>query len=156
VPVAVRPDLAYEWSNYRLASQKINSYKGKSTAILDPFHIQPGWFVLNFTNLFIEPGSAPPPRAPITPGALVAGARPRCANAFEFAFVATLGALVALPKIMRRDIGSGKRDAEFPGCKYGAFEEAASLALETCNYFIADIFFCKVGTVLFCVLSNIF
>jgi hypothetical protein len=34
---------------------KLNFYKGSSTEVLDPFHIQPGWFVLNFTNLYVEP-----------------------------------------------------------------------------------------------------
>jgi hypothetical protein len=54
-PTSVRPDRAFEWDNYRLALSKLNSYKKDSTDVLDPFHIQPGWFVLNFNNLFVEP-----------------------------------------------------------------------------------------------------
>jgi len=56
-PVSVKPELAYEWSNYRLALSKLNSYKGDKTDVLDPFHIQEGWFVLNFTNFYVEPNA---------------------------------------------------------------------------------------------------
>ena len=56
-PISVRPDRAYEWDNYRLAFQKLNSYKGNSTDVLDPFHIREGWFVLNFNNFFVEPST---------------------------------------------------------------------------------------------------
>lgn len=56
-PKSVRPDLAYEWTNYRLANDKINSYKGDSTAVLDPFYVQIGWFVLDFATLWV--GSDP-------------------------------------------------------------------------------------------------
>lgn len=61
-PVSRSPALAYEWSNYRLSSEKLNSYKGDSTDVLDPFSIQPNWFVLNFTNFLIEPNSGLDPR----------------------------------------------------------------------------------------------
>lgn len=54
-PTSVNPDLAYEWSNYRLALAKLNSYKGDSTEILDPFNIHEGWFVMNFISFFVEP-----------------------------------------------------------------------------------------------------
>lgn len=54
-PKTVRPDLAYEWENYRLAAEKLNNYKGESGSVLDPFQIQTGWFVLNFDNFFVEP-----------------------------------------------------------------------------------------------------
>jgi hypothetical protein len=38
-------DLAYEWSNYRYASSKINSRKHTlDDQILDPFEVQDGWF----------------------------------------------------------------------------------------------------------------
>ena len=56
-PKAVRPDLAYEWSNYRLATDRINSNKGDSTRVLDPFQIQNGWFVLDLANLYVGPGA---------------------------------------------------------------------------------------------------
>jgi hypothetical protein len=56
VPKSVRPDLAYEWSNYRLALDKINSYKADSIDVLDPFIVQPGWFVLDFATFYVVPG----------------------------------------------------------------------------------------------------
>ena len=59
-PKTKSPNLAYEWSNYRLAHQKINSYKGSSTGVLDPFHIQEGWFTLDFSNCFVKPNKALP------------------------------------------------------------------------------------------------
>lgn len=55
VPKTVDPNLAYEWTNYRLASLRLNSYKGEHTDVLDPFHILQGWFVLNLTNFLVEP-----------------------------------------------------------------------------------------------------
>lgn len=48
------PALAYEWSNFRYVSSRLNSYKGKHH-ILDPFEIEVGWFVLSFSSFFIEP-----------------------------------------------------------------------------------------------------
>lgn len=55
LPKSVRPDLAYEWSNYRLAHDKINSNKGDSTEVLDPFLIQVGWFVVDIATLWVNP-----------------------------------------------------------------------------------------------------
>jgi uncharacterized protein (TIGR02646 family) len=57
-PKSTYSHLAYEWSNYRLAHSKINSYKGNSVGILDPFHIQPGWFILDFANCHVRPNPA--------------------------------------------------------------------------------------------------
>jgi hypothetical protein len=45
------PQLAYEWDNYRLASSSMNEQKGHFPDVLDPFKIQPGWFVIDFTTL---------------------------------------------------------------------------------------------------------
>jgi hypothetical protein len=56
VPKSIRPDLAYEWSNYRLAMDRINNNKADSTRVLDPFQIQNEWFVLDLANLYIGPG----------------------------------------------------------------------------------------------------
>lgn len=40
-----RPELAYEWSNYRYASAWLNSSKqGLDGAVLDPFEVGDGWF----------------------------------------------------------------------------------------------------------------
>lgn len=57
VPKTVDPNLAYEWSNYRLSSLRLNSYKGDHIDVLDPFHILHDWFALNFTNFLIEPNA---------------------------------------------------------------------------------------------------
>ncbi|HEY1529166.1 MAG TPA: hypothetical protein VGH51_23305 [Candidatus Angelobacter sp.] len=46
---------AYEWSNYRLAHEKINNWKSKSTGVLDPFSVRAGWFVLDFASFFVNP-----------------------------------------------------------------------------------------------------
>jgi uncharacterized protein (TIGR02646 family) len=59
-PKSARPDLAYEWSNYRLSHPKLNSYKGESTEVLDPFNIDDGWFTLDFANCFVKPNTTIP------------------------------------------------------------------------------------------------
>ena len=55
-PKIRRPDLAYEWSNYRLARQRINLYKGDTEGVIDPFEVQSGWFVLDLPSCLIRPG----------------------------------------------------------------------------------------------------
>ena len=55
-----RADLAYEWSNYRLACSRMNSRKRSYEDVLDPFELENGWFHL-------EPVSGrifPDPRLP--------------------------------------------------------------------------------------------
>jgi len=40
-----RPDLTYEWSNYRYIVGSVNGSKGNhDDKVLDPFEIQDGWF----------------------------------------------------------------------------------------------------------------
>ena len=56
-PKSYAPMLAYEWSNFRLAQEKINAAKGNSRGILDPCHIDAGWFVLDLSSVFVRPGS---------------------------------------------------------------------------------------------------
>lgn len=41
-----RPDLSYEWSNYRLACSRMNSRKREYDDVLDPFEVEDGWFHL--------------------------------------------------------------------------------------------------------------
>ncbi|SPF40332.1 conserved hypothetical protein [Syntrophobacter sp. SbD1] len=53
IPRAAQPALAYEWSNYRYVSSRFNSRKGLST-ILDPFTLQHGAFVLDFSSFLIK------------------------------------------------------------------------------------------------------
>lgn len=55
VPKTRNPTQAYEWNNYRLSSPRLNSHKGDSVDVLDPFQILRDWFVLNLTNFWIEP-----------------------------------------------------------------------------------------------------
>lgn len=62
VPKTVDKNLAYEWSNYRLSSLRLNSYKGDHTDVLDPFLILRGWFVLNLTNFLVEPNTGLTPQ----------------------------------------------------------------------------------------------
>ncbi len=59
IPKNLRPELAYEWSNYRYASLKFNSRKG-TQAVLDPFQIEFGWFILDFPSLLVKPHSSLP------------------------------------------------------------------------------------------------
>lgn len=55
IPKSVDSDLAYEWSNYRLCTEKMNKNKDIELDVMDPFKIQNGWFVINFATYFIEP-----------------------------------------------------------------------------------------------------
>lgn len=51
VPVDANEALAYDWSNYRMASGWINSSKQKAVAVLDPLLVQDGWFELLLPSL---------------------------------------------------------------------------------------------------------
>ncbi|MCF4114192.1 MULTISPECIES: hypothetical protein [Dethiosulfovibrio] len=55
VPKKKRPDLAYEWSNYRLACTRINSRKGDYEDVLDPFEVENEWFYLDLITGRIYP-----------------------------------------------------------------------------------------------------
>lgn len=54
-PKNVRPDLAYEWSNYRLASGRVNTAKGSQIDILDPFTLNDDWFYLDLPSCMLKP-----------------------------------------------------------------------------------------------------
>ena len=56
LPKAKHPWLAYEWDNYRLARPKLNRNKADSEAVMDPFHVRDGWFVLDCPSCLIHPG----------------------------------------------------------------------------------------------------
>ncbi|MDR1141718.1 MAG: hypothetical protein LBL62_08495, partial [Planctomycetaceae bacterium] len=49
--------LAYEWNNYRLTTRKTNSYKADHDDIIDPFGVQPEWFILDFPTCLIKAGN---------------------------------------------------------------------------------------------------
>lgn len=53
---ARRPDLAFEWSNYRLATLYVNGRKGSHQDVLDPFEIEEGWFTLDLGTFEVRPG----------------------------------------------------------------------------------------------------
>lgn len=55
LPKSLRPDRAYEWSNYRFACSRINSCKGTRTDILDPFEVGEDWFYLTCETGHIYP-----------------------------------------------------------------------------------------------------
>ena len=55
-PKSKYPHLAYEWDNYRLARQAINSRKGDSEDVIDPFEVCEGWFILDIPSCLIKPG----------------------------------------------------------------------------------------------------
>lgn len=54
-PKSKNPDLAYEWSSYRLACSLMNSRKRDFEDVLDPFEIEDGWFVLELSFLQVLP-----------------------------------------------------------------------------------------------------
>ena len=60
LPKTTHRHLAYEWTNYRLASQIANSRKGEHDGILDPFRIGERWFGLAFPACLVVPGPALP------------------------------------------------------------------------------------------------
>lgn len=51
---------AYEWSNYRLASSRMNARKGDFSAVLDPFEIEDHWFVLELVGFQVKPARGLP------------------------------------------------------------------------------------------------
>jgi uncharacterized protein (TIGR02646 family) len=53
-----RLDLAYEWSNYRLACSRMNSRKREHDDVLDPFEIEESWFRLELITGRIYPNPA--------------------------------------------------------------------------------------------------
>lgn len=55
-PKTTHPFEAYEWRNYRLSSPKINSHKGDSLSVIDPFTVGDDWFVLDFPSCLVIPG----------------------------------------------------------------------------------------------------
>lgn len=55
-PVSKCQKQAYEWSNFRLSSSLVNSFKHDHEDVIDPFLVQPGWFELTLLTGVIEPG----------------------------------------------------------------------------------------------------
>lgn len=55
IPKSMDWEQVYEWSNYRLACALVNSRKGASLEVLDPFEIEDGWFMLELTGYQLVP-----------------------------------------------------------------------------------------------------
>jgi hypothetical protein len=56
LPKSSSPALTYEWSNYRLARHKLNTYKGANLNVLDPFLVNDEWFHVDFPSCLLKPG----------------------------------------------------------------------------------------------------
>lgn len=48
-----RPELAYEWSNYRYVLPRLNSRKQHQVGLLDPFEVRAGWFRVELPSLLL-------------------------------------------------------------------------------------------------------
>jgi hypothetical protein len=57
IPKSMKPELAYEWNNFRLSCLKMNARKRDFQDVLDPFQIKYGWFILDFPSLLIKVNS---------------------------------------------------------------------------------------------------
>jgi hypothetical protein len=60
MPKGIFPKLAYEWSNFRLCRNDINTRKGQDCYIPDPFAIQNEWFAIDFTTWRVGPSTSAP------------------------------------------------------------------------------------------------
>ncbi|MBI2302439.1 MAG: hypothetical protein HYU66_26335, partial [Armatimonadetes bacterium] len=49
------PEQAYEWSNYRLVCLRMNERKHVFEDVLDPFHVEDGWFQIEFVTFRVVP-----------------------------------------------------------------------------------------------------
>ena len=58
IPKSVKPEFAYEWSNFRLACLRFNRWKQDYQDVLDPFSIGTDWFWIQFPSLQLLPNSS--------------------------------------------------------------------------------------------------
>ncbi|WP_324562806.1 hypothetical protein [Plasticicumulans sp.] len=65
-PKRTHPQLAYEWSNYRLVCNTLNGRKGDHEDVLDPFTLAPDTFCIEFTSGRIYPDPVLEAREPVT------------------------------------------------------------------------------------------
>jgi len=61
IPRSVEPNLAYEWSNFRLCRVRLNQNKSDSLDVCDPVYIRNGWFSLDFLTFLMRPDRSSPP-----------------------------------------------------------------------------------------------
>lgn len=55
IPKSNRPELAYEWDNFRLSCGRLNRLKLNYEDVLDPFTIGADWFWMHFPSLQLQP-----------------------------------------------------------------------------------------------------
>jgi hypothetical protein len=55
LPKALHPQLAYEWSNFRLAGGRVNNCKGNLVGIVDPFDVEDDWFYMDIPACLLRP-----------------------------------------------------------------------------------------------------
>ncbi|MFN9558401.1 MAG: hypothetical protein ACK55G_06640 [Dolichospermum sp.] len=55
LPKSAKPELAYEWHNFRLACLTLNNKKGTELDVIDPFELPVNSFILDFPSLIIKP-----------------------------------------------------------------------------------------------------
>lgn len=60
VPKSLAWDLVYEWSNYRLCTDIVNSKKGELTGMVDPVDAKVGWFELDLGSYRVVRGASAP------------------------------------------------------------------------------------------------
>lgn len=60
IPKSSRPDLAYEWTNFRLCTPRVNQQKSDSTDIIDPFVVRNGDFVIDLPSCLVKPADGLP------------------------------------------------------------------------------------------------
>jgi hypothetical protein len=56
-PKRLYPKLAYVWHNYRLVCGRLNGRKGDYEDVLDPFVVEDGWFVIDFSSMQVKPAT---------------------------------------------------------------------------------------------------
>ena len=61
VPKSIDRELAYEWSNYRLCTARVNGHRGDRVLPLDPFTLRPGLFALELAGFQVVAGPAAGP-----------------------------------------------------------------------------------------------
>ena len=60
IPKSIHPNLAYEWTNFRLCRARLNAKKDNSTEVMDPCYIKNGWFQIDFRTFLMNTSSDTP------------------------------------------------------------------------------------------------
>lgn len=54
VPKSIAPELAYEWSNYRLCLERVNNWKRNSQIAVDPCFMESDWVYLSLPECIVR------------------------------------------------------------------------------------------------------